>query len=57
MQACSKLVDDVLKQMGRANILVSNAAYQMEVESITDLSEEQWGYTFKTRSSGLASTM
>lgn len=47
-QACRKLVDDVLKQMGRVNVLVNNAAYQMEVESITDLSEEQWDYTFKT---------
>lgn len=45
---CKKLVDDVLKAMGKVNILVNNAAYQMEVESITDLKEEQWDHTFKT---------
>lgn len=46
---CRKLVDDVLKVFdGGLDILVNNCAYQMEVESIEELSEEQWDRTFRT---------
>lgn len=36
---CKKIVDDALKAMGSIDILVNNAAYQMMVEDIKDLSE------------------
>jgi NAD(P)-dependent dehydrogenase (short-subunit alcohol dehydrogenase family) len=36
---CKKLVDEAVKVMGRVNILFNNAAYQMMVDSIHDLSE------------------
>ncbi|KAF6741690.1 hypothetical protein DFP72DRAFT_1023872 [Ephemerocybe angulata] len=46
---CRRLADEALKRLGgRVNILVNNAAYQMEVEKIEDLPEEQWDKTFKT---------
>jgi len=45
---CKKIVDDALKAMGGIDILVNNAAFQMMVEDIKDLSEEQWLKTFDT---------
>ncbi|KAF2742420.1 3-oxoacyl-reductase [Sporormia fimetaria CBS 119925] len=45
---CKKIVEDAVKQMGGIDILVNNAAYQMMVEDIKDLSEDQWIKTFDT---------
>jgi len=45
---CKKVVEVALKEMGAINILVNNAAYQMMVHDIKDLSEEQWEFTFNT---------
>ncbi|TQV91046.1 hypothetical protein V2A60_008142 [Cordyceps javanica] len=43
---CKKVVDFALDKMGGIDILFNNAAYQMMVESIADLSEDQWEHTF-----------
>jgi NAD(P)-dependent dehydrogenase (short-subunit alcohol dehydrogenase family) len=45
---CKKAVDFALEKMGDINILFNNAAYQMMVEDIKDLSEDQWVHTFNT---------
>ncbi|KAJ4294428.1 hypothetical protein N0V90_008118 [Kalmusia sp. IMI 367209] len=45
---CKKLVDEAVKKMGGLDILVNNAAYQMMVEDIKDLKEDQWIHTFNT---------
>ena len=45
---CKRLVDHAVAAMGTINILVNNCAYQSTVESIADLTEEQWDRTFKT---------
>ena len=45
---CKKVVDEAMKQMGGINILFNNHAYQMQIQSILDLSEEQWLHTFDT---------
>lgn len=45
---CRKLVDDAAKQLGGLDILVSNAARQQSVDSILDLSTEQFDWTIKT---------
>ncbi|KAI0458666.1 short chain dehydrogenase [Xylaria acuta] len=45
---CKKVVDEAVKAMGRVNILFNNAAYQMMVNDINDLSEDQWIHTFNT---------
>jgi NAD(P)-dependent dehydrogenase (short-subunit alcohol dehydrogenase family) len=45
---CKKVVDSAIEKMGGVNILFNNAAYQMMVEDIKDLSEEQWENTFNT---------
>ncbi|KAI0022413.1 short chain dehydrogenase [Xylariomycetidae sp. FL0641] len=43
---CKNAVAEAVKLMGRVNILFNNAAYQMMVNDIHDLSEEQWEHTF-----------
>ncbi|OAP54765.1 hypothetical protein AYL99_11213 [Fonsecaea erecta] len=45
---CQKVVDAALQAMGRVNILVNNAAYQMMQMDITDIPIEQWHKTFET---------
>jgi NAD(P)-dependent dehydrogenase (short-subunit alcohol dehydrogenase family) len=43
-----KVVKRTVKELGRLDILVNNAAYQQQQESVGELSEEQWDHTFKT---------
>ncbi|EKG21920.1 Short-chain dehydrogenase/reductase SDR [Macrophomina phaseolina MS6] len=43
---CKAVADKALETMGAVNILVNNAAYQMMVNDIQELSEEQWEHTF-----------
>ncbi|KAK5133944.1 hypothetical protein LTR08_007064 [Meristemomyces frigidus] len=45
---CKKLVAEAMDKMGAINILFNNHAYQMMVESILDLPDEQWVETFAT---------
>ncbi|MCJ1443718.1 MAG: hypothetical protein MMC23_004218 [Stictis urceolatum] len=45
---CKKIVDEAVKQLGRIDLLINNAAYQNMVHQIADLSEEQWLHTFDT---------
>jgi NAD(P)-dependent dehydrogenase (short-subunit alcohol dehydrogenase family) len=45
---CRESVDRVIRELGRLDILVNNAAFQHNVESIEELSEEQWDRTFRT---------
>ncbi|EXJ82699.1 oxidoreductase [Capronia epimyces CBS 606.96] len=45
---CQKVVDTALQKLGRINILVNNAGYQMMQQDIVDISIEQWQKTFET---------
>ncbi|OCL07231.1 3-oxoacyl-reductase [Glonium stellatum] len=45
---CKAVVDSAVKAMGGIDILINNAAYQMMVDDIKDLSEDQWIHTFDT---------
>jgi len=45
---CHKIIDKAMEELGGIDILFNNAAYQMMVEDIKDLSEEQWEHTFNT---------
>ena len=47
-KACRTFVDKVVKQFGRLDVLVNNAAYQQEQKSILDITEEQLDSTFRT---------
>lgn len=45
---CMEVVDEAMNKMGAINILFNNHAYQMQQQSILELSEEQWLHTFDT---------
>ncbi|MGJ0486261.1 MAG: SDR family oxidoreductase [Methylomicrobium sp.] len=45
---CQNAVETVVKEFGKLNILVNNAAYQQNQESIEEISDEQFDKTFKT---------
>ncbi|KAK4143276.1 uncharacterized protein C8A04DRAFT_29094 [Dichotomopilus funicola] len=46
---CRKVIDEAINVSGgKIDILFNNAAYQMMVEDINDLSEDQWVHTFNT---------
>ena len=45
---CQRLVRDAVRQLGGLDILVNNAGKQQAVDSILDLSSEQFDATFKT---------
>jgi NAD(P)-dependent dehydrogenase (short-subunit alcohol dehydrogenase family) len=45
---CREAVERTVRELGRLNILVNNAAYQQHQKAIEDVSEEQWDRTFRT---------
>lgn len=45
---CRKIVEKAVEEFGQVDILVNNAAFQMEHESLQDLSSEELDHTFKT---------
>jgi len=45
---CRDAVEQVVRELGALDVLVNNAAYQSNVESIDALSDEQWDLTFRT---------
>ncbi|MFG2637972.1 SDR family oxidoreductase [Streptomyces sp. NPDC048362] len=42
---CRLVVDKAVEEFGRVDVLVSNAAFQMTRESITDIADEEWDRT------------
>ncbi len=45
---CRQLVDRAIREFGKLDILVNNAAYQMTHASLEEISEEEWDHTFRT---------
>ncbi len=45
---CQQLVGSTVEQLGKLDILVSNAAHQVRKESIEQISDEEWDRTFRT---------
>ncbi|MBT1003640.1 glucose 1-dehydrogenase [Paenarthrobacter sp. DKR-5] len=44
---CRDIIATAVREFGKVDILVNNAAYQMTHESLDQISEEEWDYTFK----------
>jgi NAD(P)-dependent dehydrogenase (short-subunit alcohol dehydrogenase family) len=47
-QHCRDIIQTAVDELGGIDILVSNAAYQMSHDSIEEVSDEEWDYTFDT---------
>lgn len=45
---CRALIDRAMREFGRLDILVNNAAHQMSFNSIGEISDEEWEATFRT---------
>lgn len=45
---CRQLVRQTVAELGKLDVLVNNAAYQMTHESIESISDEEWDRTFDT---------
>jgi NAD(P)-dependent dehydrogenase (short-subunit alcohol dehydrogenase family) len=45
---CRDVIARTVNEFGRVDVLVSNAAYQMTHESLEDIPDDEWGYTFRT---------
>ncbi|GAB3519695.1 SDR family oxidoreductase [Arthrobacter monumenti] len=46
-QHCRDVIEDAVEEFGKVDILVSNAAFQMSHQSLDEISEQEWEYTFK----------
>ena len=45
---CRDAVEKTVKEFGRLDILVNNAAYQQNHDSLEEISDEEWDLTFRT---------
>ncbi|GAB3561234.1 SDR family oxidoreductase [Spelaeicoccus albus] len=45
-QHCRDVIDRAVDEFGTVDILVNNAAFQMNHETIEEISDEEWDYTF-----------
>lgn len=50
---CRSIIEKVLSEFGKIDVLVNNAAYQMTHNTIGDISEEEWNYTFAVNISAM----
>jgi len=50
---CRDIVDRTVHELGGVDILVNNAAFQMNHEDIEDVSDQEWQHTFATNVSAM----
>jgi NAD(P)-dependent dehydrogenase (short-subunit alcohol dehydrogenase family) len=50
---CREIISTAVESFGRVDILVNNAAYQMSHESLEEIPDEEWDYTFATNISAM----
>ena len=44
---CRAIVDKAVQEFGRIDVLVNNAAFQMSHDSLEEIPDDEWEYTFK----------
>lgn len=44
---CREVISRAVNEFGNIDVLVNNAAYQMTHESLDEISDEEWDYTFR----------
>ncbi len=44
---CRAIVDKAVAEFGRIDVLVNNAAFQMSHDSLDEIPDDEWDYTFK----------
>ena len=47
-QHCRDIIQTAIDELGGVDILVSNAAYQMTHQTLEEISDDEWDYTFDT---------
>ncbi len=50
---CRAVIDRAVQELGRVDILVSNAAFQMAHESLEEISDEEWDHTLAVNLSAM----
>jgi NAD(P)-dependent dehydrogenase (short-subunit alcohol dehydrogenase family) len=50
---CREIVDTTVRELGRIDVLVNNAAYQMNHDDLEEVSDEEWEHTFATNVSAM----
>ena len=45
---CRRAVEQTVEEFGKLDVLVNNAAFQKHLDSLDEITEEQWDLTFKT---------
>src|SRR4051794_1025720 len=45
---CRAIVDTAIREFGHLEVLVNNAAYQMNHDTLEEISDEEWDYTIAT---------
>jgi NAD(P)-dependent dehydrogenase (short-subunit alcohol dehydrogenase family) len=45
-QHCAHVVDQAMREFGRIDVLVNNAAYQMTHETLEEITDDEWEHTF-----------
>ena len=50
---CRAVIDRAVQELGRVDILVSNAAFQATHQDLTEIGDEEWDYTLATNLSAM----
>jgi NAD(P)-dependent dehydrogenase (short-subunit alcohol dehydrogenase family) len=52
-QHCRDIIDTAVHELGKIDVLVNNAAFQMNHESLEEIPDEEWDYTWATNVSAM----
>jgi NAD(P)-dependent dehydrogenase (short-subunit alcohol dehydrogenase family) len=50
---CRDIISRAVEEFGKIDVLVNNAAYQMTRNSLEEISDDEWDYTFRTNISAM----